>query len=80
MSAGNQLAETRLSLAVDQRTEGIEMAICDNCANKRDCTFPHTETTHMCEEYDASEHKVETVEWNLSEMLAGWGFKTEERA
>jgi hypothetical protein len=55
------------------------MAICDNCTNKRDCTFPRTETTQMCEEYDASERQVESVEWNLSEMLAGWGFRAEDK-
>ena len=56
------------------------MAICENCANKRNCTFPRTETTHLCEEHDGSELGVERVDWNLSQMLADWGFKTEDKA
>ncbi|MDO8586276.1 MAG: hypothetical protein Q7T82_04490 [Armatimonadota bacterium] len=54
------------------------MAICDDCAHRRHCTFPRTESTRFCDEHDSSEPQVEQVEWDLSAMLTDWGYRAQE--
>ena len=61
------------------------MAICDDCAHRRDCTYPPTKSTRFCDEHDSSEHQneqveqVEQVEWDLTRMLTDWGYSPQEK-
>ena len=58
------------------------MAICDDCAHRRDCTYPRTESTHYCDEHDSSQpqnEQVEQVEWDLTTMLTDWGYSPQEK-
>lgn len=56
------------------------MAICEDCANKRYCTFPRTDSTQFCDEYDDTLREPEKVEWDLNSMLADWGYKAPEKS
>jgi hypothetical protein len=75
MAAGKQGVDA--AFVYCRHMEETEMAICDDCANKRHCTYSHTDSTYSCEEYDVSEPQVEEIDWNLSQMMADWGFKAE---
>ena len=59
--------------------EEIEMAICSDCTHKGYCTYAHTETTNLCEEYDNSQPEVEEIDWDLQAMLDEWGFVKPEK-
>ena len=58
------------------------MAICIDCANRRFCTYPRTESTHLCDEYEDAplQPLTEQVEWDLTAVLEDWGFTKREAA
>jgi len=58
------------------------MAICTDCGNRRFCTYPRTESTRFCEEYDDAPLRPEgeQAEWDLKTVLEEWGFIEREAA
>ena len=58
------------------------MAICNDCANRRFCTYPRTESTRFCDEYEDAQLQplTEQVEWDLKTVLEDWGFTKREAA
>jgi len=56
------------------------MAICSDCANRSYCTFPRTETTSFCDEYEDSVCGSDAVQLDLKTVLEQWGFVMPERS